>query len=307
MATKAVYFTHMSNAVSDEKIVRLRRKYGMQGYGIYFAILEKLSTTNGYKLPVDSISDVAFDINTDENIVTDVVKNFNLFECDEGYFYSNAHRLFMCYKDEKSEAKRKGAMARLEKLSAEELRIQNTKAARKRWDDVEKQKREDASRMQAQQASDANKMQTMQAVNASDALDKDIYKDMDKDIDKDIDTDKEKDVDKEKSLSSGLVSEEPIRSVYLGEKPSLILFQIFLNHIQGKYNVTYTNFEIFFIWVVAKDYEERYKKNLNREQLVNYVINNSDMAVRFITKRMNLLPDETTLMTCEKSLERFKL
>lgn len=38
----ASYFSHDCNARNDPKILELRMKHGMAGYGIYFSILEKL-------------------------------------------------------------------------------------------------------------------------------------------------------------------------------------------------------------------------------------------------------------------------
>jgi hypothetical protein len=36
------YFPHDANARHDEKILALRVRHGMEGYGVYFAILERL-------------------------------------------------------------------------------------------------------------------------------------------------------------------------------------------------------------------------------------------------------------------------
>ena len=41
---KTSYFSHDSNARNDEKILAVRMKYGAEGYGIYFMILERLET-----------------------------------------------------------------------------------------------------------------------------------------------------------------------------------------------------------------------------------------------------------------------
>lgn len=44
------YFTHDYDARNDQKILQIRAKFGWQGYGIYFAILESLCQSNGYIL-----------------------------------------------------------------------------------------------------------------------------------------------------------------------------------------------------------------------------------------------------------------
>ena len=43
------YFSHDCNARTDEKILKLRAKFGWEGYGIFWAIIETLAeTTDGY-------------------------------------------------------------------------------------------------------------------------------------------------------------------------------------------------------------------------------------------------------------------
>ena len=38
----AYYFSHDSNARNDQRLIKIRMKYGMEGYGIYFGIIEIL-------------------------------------------------------------------------------------------------------------------------------------------------------------------------------------------------------------------------------------------------------------------------
>ena len=44
---KAVYFSHDEDARNDPKVMKLRAKYGMEGYGCYFAMLEMFSSESG--------------------------------------------------------------------------------------------------------------------------------------------------------------------------------------------------------------------------------------------------------------------
>ena len=37
---KQTYFPHDSNARNDIKLIKLRSKYGYEGYGVYFALIE---------------------------------------------------------------------------------------------------------------------------------------------------------------------------------------------------------------------------------------------------------------------------
>jgi len=86
ITTKSIYFTHDSNALSDEKIIRLRKKQGIEGYGIYFALLEKLSSSNEYKIHLDYVEDIAYDWHLDAQKIIDVIHNYNLFQIEGDYF-----------------------------------------------------------------------------------------------------------------------------------------------------------------------------------------------------------------------------
>lgn len=92
-------------------------KYGAEGYGIYFMILERLRDENNYTSVVD-YNVIAFDLRVDTSKVKDIVENFGLFaftknsEC----FYSESFNKRMEIKDVKSkkrsEAGKKGAEKR---------------------------------------------------------------------------------------------------------------------------------------------------------------------------------------------------
>jgi len=50
MANDPYYFTHDANAASDPKIKAMIRKYGCEGYGRYWIVIEMLRTQAGYKI-----------------------------------------------------------------------------------------------------------------------------------------------------------------------------------------------------------------------------------------------------------------
>lgn len=111
------YFPHDSNARNSDKLIPVRMKYGAEGYGIYFMILERLRDENNYMSVVD-YNVIAFDLRVDTSKVKDIVENFGLFaftknsEC----FYSESFNKRMEIKDVKSkkrsEAGKKGAEKR---------------------------------------------------------------------------------------------------------------------------------------------------------------------------------------------------
>ena len=87
MIMKKTYFPHDSNARNDIKLIRLRSKYGYQGYGIYFALIELLFSEDN-KLCIDDFETLAFGLQCDANILKDIITNFDLFIVDDNCFYS---------------------------------------------------------------------------------------------------------------------------------------------------------------------------------------------------------------------------
>lgn len=82
------YFSHDYNARNDEKIKLLIRKHGMEGYGIYWSIVEDLyNNANALRTDYDGI---AFDMRTQCDIVKSVVEDFGLFEISENFFGSKS-------------------------------------------------------------------------------------------------------------------------------------------------------------------------------------------------------------------------
>jgi len=88
MAKDSYYFPHDSNARNDIKLVKVRRKYKMIGYGAYFAIIEILREQTGYKLPIADIDDIAYELEVRSEIIRSIIEDFALFTIDDGYFFS---------------------------------------------------------------------------------------------------------------------------------------------------------------------------------------------------------------------------
>ena len=84
---KKTYFPHDSNARNDIKLIKVRSKYGYEGFGIYFALVELLFTENN-KLCVDDYEALAFSLQCDSNILKQVIEDFDLFVLEDGCFYS---------------------------------------------------------------------------------------------------------------------------------------------------------------------------------------------------------------------------
>ena len=109
------YFSHDAGARNSSKIIRLRMRYGAEGYGIYFMLLERLREEPTYSCETD-YDMLAFDLRVDANIIRAVVEDFHLFDIEDGRFYSHGFLARMAQKDAKasrrSAAGRKGMQSR---------------------------------------------------------------------------------------------------------------------------------------------------------------------------------------------------
>tara|TARA_R100001443_G_scaffold3945_1_gene11875 strand:- start:2412 stop:3170 length:759 start_codon:yes stop_codon:yes gene_type:complete len=84
---KQTYFPHDSNARNDIKIIKLRQSLGLEGYGIYFCLLEMLFADKNM-LCVDDYDTLAFALHCEPEKLKAVINDFDLFEVDGNCFYS---------------------------------------------------------------------------------------------------------------------------------------------------------------------------------------------------------------------------
>lgn len=117
---KKTYFNHDSNARNDEKIVALRIRYGAEGYGVYFMLIEMLQAAPGCTLEKDYKA-LAFDLRVSARRIKSIVEDFDLFTPTDGgkSFYSERLIKYASDVDESyeryAEAGRKGMKARWKK------------------------------------------------------------------------------------------------------------------------------------------------------------------------------------------------
>jgi len=110
---ESYYFSHDYNARSDPKIKKLLLKYGMQGYGIFWSIVEDLYTnTNVLPTQYDVI---AFDLRCDEATVKSIINDFGLFEINGETFGSASVKRRLSERDEKSRKARESVLRRWNK------------------------------------------------------------------------------------------------------------------------------------------------------------------------------------------------
>lgn len=87
----AYYFKHDSNAKDDPKCVLLIETLQLEGYGIFWVLIETLRDQPGYKYPIALLPAIARRYNSTIEKVKAVVYNFGLFEVDDdNFFYSDS-------------------------------------------------------------------------------------------------------------------------------------------------------------------------------------------------------------------------
>lgn len=117
MSKDAYYFSHDSNSRNDEKILSLRMKLGMEGYGIYWAIIEMLRDSTDYRMQLQC-ERIAFELHTNSETIKRVINDFNLFDNDTEYFWSESLLRRMEIKEQKSNKARESAKIRWDKAKA---------------------------------------------------------------------------------------------------------------------------------------------------------------------------------------------
>jgi hypothetical protein len=130
MPKDTFYFSHDYNARNDEKIKRLIRKHGMQGYGVFWSIVEDLyNNANALRLDYDGI---AYDLRSNNEIVASVINDFDLFIFNDNFFSSNSVQERLDQRNTKSESARKSASYRWGNANAKQtLSEGNAKKERK--------------------------------------------------------------------------------------------------------------------------------------------------------------------------------
>lgn len=82
MSKEGFYFPHYQDARRDIKIQRLRRDLGIEGYGIYFMLLEILREQPDYKFPLQDIELLVSELQTTRAKIEVVIANYELFQTE---------------------------------------------------------------------------------------------------------------------------------------------------------------------------------------------------------------------------------
>jgi hypothetical protein len=112
----AYYFSHDANAQDDPKCMQLIDQLQMEGYGIFWALIEKLRSEKEYKLPLSVITSFARRWQTTPEKIKTVISQFGLFVVEDGFFFSARLKNSM---ELKSEMARKSLSYRKDRTTVE--------------------------------------------------------------------------------------------------------------------------------------------------------------------------------------------
>lgn len=137
------YFSHDSNALSDPKILSMRCDYELEGYGLYWAIIEMLRNESTYRLSLDKTTYRAIQMQTHtkinvEKFIDDCINDYKessqgngLFNTDGTYFWSESLLTRMSkmedVREKRSEAGKKSAEKRWGKKAKKKRVIKRPK------------------------------------------------------------------------------------------------------------------------------------------------------------------------------------
>lgn len=157
MAKDTYYFSHDVNASSDPKIVAMISEYGMIAYAWWWIIIEKLASSEDYKLPLKKYTFIALDnelevkaeqnltcvqhvLNKNEHVfeqnelcsmcsflfINSLILDFELLACDDEYFWSpSLTRRLELRKVKNEEIREKRRLAGLKSAEARKAKKQN--------------------------------------------------------------------------------------------------------------------------------------------------------------------------------------
>ena len=111
------YFSHDFNARNDSRMIKLQMKYGLEGVGAYWCIIEMLYEEDGY-LMLSECERIAFEMRTHSDMIADIINNFDLFVIEDEIFYSESALRRLNIRKEKSDKARKSAETRWKDANA---------------------------------------------------------------------------------------------------------------------------------------------------------------------------------------------
>ena len=142
MEKEAFYFPHFCNARHDRKIRRLRKELGVEGYGIYFMLLEILREQQDLMYPMEDMDLLAEEFGVSEAKVRVVICNYQLFEVDEAEKFFSPKMLvylepYFRMKEQRKIAGQKSAEKRM--LNDRSTTVQQSKGKEKKVNEIKEE------------------------------------------------------------------------------------------------------------------------------------------------------------------------
>ncbi|MFW3399248.1 Lin1244/Lin1753 domain-containing protein [Aliarcobacter butzleri] len=108
----AFYFSHDSNAKDDFKCMLLIEELGLEGYGIFWILVETLREQDCFKYPIRLLPSLSRKYNTTLTKMEVVIRNYNLFRIDEeNFFFSESLNRRMALMDKAREQRKLAGIA----------------------------------------------------------------------------------------------------------------------------------------------------------------------------------------------------
>jgi hypothetical protein len=86
---ESFYFSHDCGACRDLKVIKLRRKFGWEGYGVFWAVIEALRETSNYEIMLEDVDDLVFEFGFKREVF-DFLFKCGLLTKDGDVFYSES-------------------------------------------------------------------------------------------------------------------------------------------------------------------------------------------------------------------------
>ena len=93
MNRENVYFSHDANAMNDPKCMMLITQLGMEGYGIFWGLVELLRQQPNYRMSLSLVPSIAARFMVSSQKIETVIRSYDLFKIeDEQFFFSQSLR-----------------------------------------------------------------------------------------------------------------------------------------------------------------------------------------------------------------------
>ncbi len=133
---KALYFPIFVNDFEEVQLTKLKRLFGIKGYGIYTFLRTKLQDVDNYEYPLTMVSDLSYMAGIPENEMLEVINNSGLFVVANGFFscplLDEALNRHNGIKARKSEQGKNGGIARMSTLTPDERKALSQKGVQAR-------------------------------------------------------------------------------------------------------------------------------------------------------------------------------